>query len=996
MRDVNETAFEVAYGRLNQEQKIAVDTIEGPVLVVAGPGTGKTQILTLRIANILLKTDTAPEQILAITFTESGVKAMRHRLVSFIGPLAYRVPIHTFHSLAGRLIAEYPTAYETVVGGRPASDLEKFNLIEAILSDPAYKALRPHGDPIYYIKPIIDALSTLKKEYISPDDLAAAIKKQEAALLLIPKLHEKGAHRGKVRGEYLEAEKLLKRNLELLSVYRSYQAGLKAKKLYDYEDMILDTIKALKVNEDMLRDQQERYLYILADEHQDVNQSQNALIELIAGFHERPNVFVVGDEKQAIYRFQGASLDNFLYFEDRFPNAKVISLVENYRSVQPILDGAQALIETDDPRLLALRVPLKANNRGEAEMSCGVFSNTAVENSWLVDNILERIASGVREDEIAIIVRTNREVEELTRLLRKKQVAVNPSAESDVLEHPIMRQVLLLLAAYCDFSNEAVLAELIHAPYWQIPLADRAKLLKARSYEETLSSLLTDSEQLTKIGITAVAAVTKISDCLRSARELSFSSSPSVTLEYIFTKSGLIDYVMKVEPVFGAPLLRRVYQEIDNLFIGGEAQNLDEVYQQLVLLKQHRLPLKAPAVMATRTGVSVMTAHKAKGLEFSAVFLPHLTDSLWGGATRSDLFALPVVKHQDNKKELSLDDERRLLYVALTRAKNTLIITYSNTNQEGKEQLPSRLLLPLQSSFPALDLRGYEDGFDSLSGLEYVETREPPVTTELLQATLRDNGWSATSFNNYKQSPWQYIYRNVLRFPAVKTPELQFGSIMHAILDLAGRREQKKSAVTTTWFSEQLSYELKKLPLTAADLARLHERALRSLVIYWERLQASVILDLAKTEYQLTATLPTNIKDFPEVKLRGNLDRVDFSSQGEIARVVDYKTGKPKTRGEIEGKTKNSTGNYKRQLIFYALLLSLQPDSRHHAKVGTLSFIEPDAKGQMREETFTITETEINALKEEIVAATQAVVSGDCLKQTCDPNQCDYCHLLVP
>ena len=282
--DLLET-FSQAYNNLNAEQRSAVDSIEGPVMVIAGPGTGKTQILTLRIANILLKTDTQPENILALTFTESGVRAMRNRLTNFIGSDAYSVRIHTFHSFAGELIRNYPDAYKNIVGGRPASDLERIRIIENLLEEKVFKQLRPHGNHRFYVRPILDAITTMKRENVSPEKLAEANNAQVERLNLIEKIHSKGAHKGKIRSEYLEAEKYLVRNQELLHIYQRYTAELRSSKLFDFEDMILDTIEALKTNEEMLLDVQEKYQYILADEHQDVNQSQNLLIKIIASYH---------------------------------------------------------------------------------------------------------------------------------------------------------------------------------------------------------------------------------------------------------------------------------------------------------------------------------------------------------------------------------------------------------------------------------------------------------------------------------------------------------------------------------------------------------------------------------------------------------------------------------------------------------------------------------------------------------------------------------------
>ena len=451
---MTDTAFTEAYKRLNKAQKEAVDTIEGPVMVIAGPGTGKTQILTLRIANILRETDTKPENILALTFKESGAKAMKERLASYIGAPAYRVAIHTFHEFAGRLIRQYPDAYLRSVGGRHVTDLEKVTLIESIVETPTIKLLRPSGAPEYYIKPIMSALSLMKREYITPDKFAEIIEAQQTNLNNIPKVHEKGAHKGKVRKEYLEYEKKIGKNRELLFIYRIYEAELAKQGHFDFDDMIFETVKALEANEDMLRSVQEEYQYVLADEHQDVNGSQNRILELLASFHDRPNLFVVGDEKQSIYRFQGASLENFLYFEEKFPHTKTIALTGNYRSAQGILDLSHELISVNAGVAQELRVPLTAFHKNNAIIERRKMSHEAVEDTYVVEHIAKLITDGVSPDEIAVILRTNHEVESLATLLRKQGVEVEASADGDILSHPLTSAVRTLMRVVISASAE--------------------------------------------------------------------------------------------------------------------------------------------------------------------------------------------------------------------------------------------------------------------------------------------------------------------------------------------------------------------------------------------------------------------------------------------------------------------------------------------------------------------------------------------------------------
>lgn len=994
MKDNNAMeAFTKALSGLNAGQRKAVETIDGPVLVVAGPGTGKTQILTLRIANILLKTDTKPEQVLALTFTESGVRAMRSRLASFIGQAAYRVPIHTFHSFAGELIRRYPDSYDKIVGGRPASELEKIAMIENILATGPYSWIRPHGDPAYYVKPILSAIATLKKEYVSPDDFSAYIKKQEETLLDIPKLHEKGAHKGKVRGEYLDFEKKLGRNQELLAVYRLYESLLRDAKLYDFEDMILDSIKALASNESMLRDIQEQYLYVLADEHQDVNQSQNRLIELIASFHEHPNVFVVGDEKQAIYRFQGASLDNFLYFGDVYKDVLTIALETNYRSDQQILDLAHESIKTEDPTLKDLRIPLTAHNSFETKIEKRQFAHTGYEEAWVASEVKKYLAEGVPSSEVAIIVRTNKEVELFANLLRKAGIAAKASADSDILDHPLLSHIINLIKVTANPGDDVAMSAFLHASYIGLSMEDLVTLFAKRKYGQSFVSLFESSNELS-LGSTLEEKVLKILNLLNEARALTLTKTPAEVLEFVLKESGFTAHVLNHDPIEGVRVVRRVYDEVLGMYTRGEARTLSEVVLQFERIKSHNLPITAPYLPSSNEAVSVLTAHKAKGLEYEVVFMPHLTDSAWGGGKKSELFDLPVVKHQvDDAKDLALDDERRLFYVALTRAKRVIQCSYSDTGIDGRSFTPSRFLVNLADMVTDCDTTDFSNNYQILESIKPVGTTH--ISSEFVLEALRERGWSATSFNNYTKSPWEYIYKNALRIPSIKTPELHFGTAVHAVLDKLVRHYRTSNEwLSTSAIKSELELVLGSMPITVEDFTRLHKRGLEAVLGYLPILESQATL-FSKTEYKVEAVLETGITGFETVRLTGNFDRLDCNEDGVALRVVDYKTGKPKTRGEIAGTTKTSDGNYKRQLTFYALLLSLQSDEKLRCTSGRLSFVEPDSKGVIHEEDFNISEEDMEELKLSIIKATKEIFSGDCLKVACDSNKTEFCPLVT-
>jgi len=988
-------AFEEAYATLNKDQKKAVDTIEGPVMVVAGPGTGKTQVLTLRIANILLKTDTPPNGILALTFTESGAKAMRERLRRYVGATAYQVPIYTFHGFAQILISNYPDSYDRVIGGRPVSDIEKISLIESVINDGQVTLLRPMGNPSYYVYHVLRIIGQLKQEYITPNDLVGIVDQQETALQEIEQYHTKGAHKGKQRGDYTKLEKNLGKNRELIYIYRRFEALLSENKLYDFEDMIVETVQALEKNQDMLRDLQEQYLYVLADEHQDVNGSQNKILELLASFHDRPNIFAVGDEKQAIYRFQGASLENFLYFTEQFTGTEVITLTENYRSGQTILDSAHSLVKVEDGPLAELRVPLHAAAVEKSQLALRSFSHQAVEDEWMVEAVRAEISDGTKPQEIAVIVRTNREVEVAATALRKAGIAVTASADGDILRHPITQAVRGIIDAVINDRSEAALFTVLHGAYWGIQGDDLLRLFSARSYKQSLWSLLQSKETLQELGVSDVEKIHRVYEVFVEARLREVHEAPHRVLEYVLQKSGFLDHLVQHDPLEGTRVIRRLYDEIEELVLRDGVSNLRSVGDIFKTRLEYGLPLNAPFISTDTASVQVMTAHKSKGLEFDVVFVPHLTDKSWSGASKKQYFNVPLAMHEGVSDHDFLEDERRLLYVALTRARRQLHLSSSETNADGRVLTPTRLLEDIDASYiTATDTTEQEKQFDPITALQ-TSVKKIAIDSELLRALLAERGFSATSLNNYLRSPWDYLYRNVLRIPEVQPAHMQYGTAIHNTLEFMTRTHTASSKLPSdTAIKSRLEVELGRLPLTTEEFTRLLEKGLSEIFVYKEHLRTTLPKS-TKEEFAFRVVLPTGIPELPELPLTGKLDRLDLDEAGNLLRVVDYKTGKPKSRNVIEGNTKNADGGYKRQLVFYALLMELYDDQRYKCSEGVLSFVQPDTHGVIKEEVFSISKEEVVELKQTIINAVQEIISGTFLTQPCDYTVSDYCDLVA-
>ena len=337
-----ELKFQQAYQRLNKLQKAAVDHIEkGPLMVIAGPGTGKTQVLALRIANILKVTDARPDTILALTFTEAAAKNMRERLLEMIGKDAYYVQINTFHAFCRQVIADFPEYFPLKRDSEHLPDLERYQIFEELIDEFKPENLRPLNDHYLYVNDIINSISDLKREGISVLEFEKIVEFEEKEL-------ESLKAETKSKTKIQKAEKKFKKNKDLLLLYQEYQQKLQEKLRYDYDDMINFVVEAFEENEILLREYQENLHYFLVDEYQDTNTAQNKLVNLLVSYWEerggQADLAVVGDPNQAIYRFQGASVENVLAFTRVYPNATIITLDQAYRCPQNIYNMATELI----------------------------------------------------------------------------------------------------------------------------------------------------------------------------------------------------------------------------------------------------------------------------------------------------------------------------------------------------------------------------------------------------------------------------------------------------------------------------------------------------------------------------------------------------------------------------------------------------------------------------------------------------------------------------
>ncbi len=985
--------FNKYYKMLNDEQREAVDIVEGTVMVVAGPGTGKTQILTLRIANILRETDTNPENILALTFTEAGVAAMRKRLVNIIGQGGYKVALHTYHGFCNEVIKKYPNEFERIIGSEPITDIEQVSLLRDIIEEGEFEHLKPFGNNYYFLLPIRSKVSELKREGVSPEKLLANLAEQEQGIGQADDLHHtKGAHKGKMKAKYKDEYKRVERGRELANIYNDYEDKLRERRLYDYEDMILEVLREMDDNKELLLRLQEQYQYILADEHQDANGAQNRILENLASFHKNPNLFIVGDEKQAIFRFQGASLENFNYFKELYPEARLITLERNYRSGQAILDGAHSLMEGNVLYNAPLEAhgPLKGSN---TSIELREFSSEEHELIYLAKSIAEQIKQGVEPSEIAVLYRNNADAELVSSILEKESVQHRIESNQNVLADPDIRKLLIVLYCIAEFGSSSRLVPAMHLSFLGLSPTNAYRILRYGRRERKSVFDILSSKGLLKDAQTNVRESQEFMDKLKSLASKAQDESVPTFFNTLVRESGFLTYVLNSKRAGElVEKLRSLTQVITELATSDADYTLSTLVEHLLLLEEYNIPIKK-SHNASGGAVRLMTAHKSKGLEFDYVYIVGVRDKKWGNKRTMDMFKLPGLGTVQGDN----DDERRLFYVALTRARVGVKMSYASTNDAGNMQLPSIFLDELKPElFTNVDVVEFEK---SINPAEYFRPQILPESMvqdkDFLNGLFLDFGLSVTALNNYLSCPWQYFYRNLVRIPEPPSKHMAFGNAVHGALEYYFEQKKQGKALLLKEFARVLS----KQPLTSSE----HEESLKrgeEALTAW--------LDHYKGTFNMHTKNELDLKVHTEsgVLLRGKLDKLELGdTENDGVVVVDYKTGKPRSRNDIMGKTKTSNGDYYRQIVFYKLLLEL---NNHEVKKtgkgrvynmdsGEIDFIQPDAKsGKLKKESFVISDGEVEELKDEISRVSNEILNLDFWNKRCDNHKqgkCKYCEL---
>ncbi len=957
------TSFNRELQKLNPAQREAVESIDGPLMIVAGPGTGKTQVVAMRIGRILQKTQLNARNVLALTFTEAGVTALQKRLEKLIGPDAYQVTIATFHSFANDIVGTFPYLFGFATEATQTTDLERLQIIHRLLEkNEKLRALRPVRTPTFHVRAIGDAIRKLKQENVSPENLRRLANDE-----FIPMKEKETAATATQR------QRQLALNLELADIYADYQAELRHLARYDYEDMILFALTALREEPDVKAYYQERYQYVLVDEYQDTNNAQNALVEALVDFFESPNVCVVGDDKQAIYRFQGASVANMLHFSKQFPSLKIVSLRENYRSLSPILKAADALIANNNHQLADVMTGLESTlvavrtKKSELPPRFIQFASEEAEYSWIIDRIKQGITSGVAIGDIAVLMRKNDAVRRFRVQALRAGLPLAGSETTDLVGETIIQQLISLLRAVAEPIQPRIVIPSLRLirPLSPTLLARYAAQQSSRG--QTASVAKPSKQEQKEID----QALNQLNTWVDQVESRSLTESVHAILRESLILQQIISRPDALEQL---ELIKRFISEVRQFALSHPSAKIGSFLDYISLLRDYRLRLTVPRLLPTIEGIFVGTAHGAKGLEFGNVYLPGVTTKNWSDRGIRELIRLPgTIVESSVRRENALEDERRLFYVALTRAKNQLVCTMTKFDGEGREVLPSQFISELGNTLESSTLEQSRSEAEAV----IIESFNPVPPSNLKKQELRlirelvtSRPFSFTDYKTYQLCPRQYLMNSLLKFPAKTEPRLVYGSLLHRALELFYKKYRATKKMPTVGalesFASQATHGIEQFPGRGAIITQAKEL----LAAYYPTINDPKIP--IGVEYSLTSHHVL----LEDIWVTGKFDRIDpLDATARTVRIIDYKTGsQAKTRNDIEGKTKSSDGRLREQLVFYSLLTTLD---RHFPYVATeFSLLFLDDAHTFREETFGVSTEERETLAKDVVRTYREILEN--------------------
>lgn len=879
--------------KLNPQQLKAVKTVSGPLLIVAGAGTGKTKVIVEKIKYLLHKKLARPEEILALTFTEKAAYEMQERVDQAVPYGYFQMWISTFHGFADQLLQEY---------GHYLGLNRRFQLMtqaEAIiffrknlfLFDLHY--FRPLGNPYKFIEDLLKHFDRLKDENIAPSEYEHWVKNAP-----------------------LEKEER-KKYQELAQTYRKYQDLKNQSGQLDFSDLVYYLVKILEKRKTVLKNLQKKFRYVLVDEFQDTNIVQYELIKWLCPSQKKPNLTVVGDDSQAIYKFRGASVSNILNFIKDYPQSKQITLNKNYRSNQEILDLAYRLIQNNNPDTLETKLgiskKLVANNRPHREAVNFLLCGTGDEETDAVAQKIKELTKTYQYQDIAILARANNQLESFSASLQRQGIPYQFLGPGILFKQAEIKDLFAYLKVLYNLEDSVSLYRILAMDLFNI---DQQDLMLLANFSKKTGQPLFQSLKIylssfhpeidypdKKIYLKYLPLLKKETQkqlafvySLIDKSILRLNKDTAGQLLFAFLENSkylnrLVDYKSEKEEKIALNISKffSLLRDYENTHADASVFAVVDYLEMSLELGES--PAAAKTDATRYNAVNLLTTHSAKGLEFPVVFIVNLVNNRFPTNERREILPLPeaLIKEVLPEGDYHLQEERRLFYVGITRAKRQLFLTAAKSYSEGK-----RMRKISQFVYETIDRKEIERQINLQKSqkdqLTIFDFKKPPAVSS--QSFPEITTFSFTQLDAFLICPLQYKYQYLIKIPTPPSAAMSFGITVHNTLFKFYRQFQTDNQTDKEELFRLLAEEW--IPLGYSSLkhqAQMKKTGRKILGKYYATFHSSRlrILDLEK---------PFKVKIAAQVFLTGKIDRVDQLKQNRI-EIIDYKTGKKPAEKEI-------------------------------------------------------------------------------------------------
>ncbi|MEK7643957.1 MAG: ATP-dependent DNA helicase [Patescibacteria group bacterium] len=977
--------------KLNKAQQEAVEYNNGPLLIVAGAGTGKTTVITEKIAYLIANKLAKPEEILALTFTDKAAEEMQTRVDAVLALGYADTQISTFHTFCEHLLQRYALDAGLNSAFKLMNGTGSWLLIHDHLDEFELDYYRPLGNPIKHIHQLANHFSKCKDELVSPADYLR---------------YAEGIQHDNGEDNIQEKNRLT----EIAMSYHRYNQLLLDSNALDFGDLIFYSVELLRNRRNIKSLLQARYKYILVDEFQDVNWAQYTLVKLLA---EKGNLTVVGDDDQSVYAFRGASVSNILRFKDDFPNTKEVVLNENYRSGPEILDLAYRAIQFNNPDRLEVKLGVDKKLQARADIKSEVSRLPGDTGDDEVRMVIQKIISLKNNDreskwsDFAILARANSHVEPFVNALQKAGIPFEFLSSTGLYKQPIVLDCFNFFKAVDHYHESNAVFRLLRLPHLNFSDADlflftAAAKKKTVSYYEGLNQAT--EWGLSEAGIAVCANVRGLIDAgALNAR----TEKPTTVLYNFLESSGYLAYLAHEENVGNRSMIQQIRQlrkffdfvsEFETAALDAHVKHFVN-YFAAVIQSGNEGGLAAPDTY--EDALNILTVHSAKGLEFKYVFIVNLVEERFPLRNRDDgiEIPLPLIHEQLPEGDIHYQEERRLFYVGATRAKEKLFLSSADNYGGVKKRKISRFLAETFADIiPPSAGKSVNKSLDSLSSsvrpaMVVQDMANPPV------AAVTPSSFSFSVIKAYESCPYQYKLAHILKIPTRKNASFSFGESMHLAMQKFYARIQELNSVSQE--SLFLADNSSESPDPVAGARGIRAPALEDLYKIYEECWSGnwykskrqreeyhdkgrrIVKEFYDT-HENHWTVPVVLEGWFRIKIddniiQGRIDRVDRLPDKSL-EIIDYKTGKSK---------ESVKGSDKDQLLLYQLAVESLPEYSHLGSVGKLTYFYLNDN---LETSFVGTAKELNKLKDGLIETIAKIKTGDFVatpgKHVC-PN-CDF------